>query len=822
MQAAFHKTLCLLLSLTVAAVSVTAQDKVRLIEAESAQLLEKNGESYRKVVGKPARFLHNDTYLLCDTALWNVNTNIIDAMGHVRIIQDRTQLSSATLQYVVDEDMARFRGDLVQLEDKDKNTLRTRYLDYNTKDSVAIFQDGGAMRDKDGQIIESLYGTYDSKAHLFVFNDQVNMFMDTTFIKTSRLEYRSDLSTAYFGYATDMWQDDNMLSANDGWYDRNRELFFFRKKVHLLTRDRETWSDSLYYYRDRGDVEMLGHVEVMDTTRNVYALAGRLEYLDSLSQATLTRDPAIMSVTEEEGGRPDSLYMGADILLYRAIKRCDIPESWIKDSEKRMSAIGGDPVMEYRRKAAQAAAKAAEEAAAKDPNRPPVKPQAAKQAMPAKPGKPDTPAAPVAPPVDSLVPPPVDSLAVPPVDSLAVPPVADTAAVAPAEPAEPPKDTTKVTFIWGDRHVRLFKRNMQMAGDSLAYGDLDSLIRVYKDPIVFNEGNKQYVSDSIYMVIRDKRVEKAHLLSNAFITIQEDTVSYDQVSGTEMVAYFDSTSALTRFDALGGASTVFYLEEEGALATVNKVECKMLYATFTDGEIDHLYYYDNPKNDGYPTVQLPNEERTLKGFRWEPERRPASPEDVTPLKPRRSERIQYLAHPHTTFRQTNQYFPGHVNKIYRDIAVRDSLQVARRRLQDSLAVKADSLAVQADSLHVVADTLGVAADSLKAAGDSLKVAADTLGVAADTLSARKPVLSERELKKKARQEAREARWAREDQIYEQKQAAKAQRKLERARKKKLRQLQRLEKKARKEQARFEKYLARERAKAAKKKNKTKQ
>ncbi len=251
--------------------------KVRLISAQSAQLIEENGQNYRKVIG-PARFLHNDTYLLCDTALWNVNTNIIDAIGHVRIIQDQTQLSSETLQYVVDDNMAKFRGSLVQLEDSDKNTLRTRYLDYNTKDSVAIFQDGAAMRDKDGQIIESLYGTYDSKAKLFVFNDQVNMYLDTTFVKTSRLEYRSDLSTAYFGYNTDMWQDDKMLSAHDGWYDRNQEVFFFRRRVHVLSTDQETWADSLYYFRDRNDAELLGNVELMDTTRNVFALAGRFQY----------------------------------------------------------------------------------------------------------------------------------------------------------------------------------------------------------------------------------------------------------------------------------------------------------------------------------------------------------------------------------------------------------------------------------------------------------------------------------------------------------------------------------------------------------------
>ncbi|MBO4633982.1 MAG: hypothetical protein J5669_01280, partial [Bacteroidales bacterium] len=376
MRSALHKGLLTLLLVTAVPGSFAQQqpkkdrDKVLLISAESAQLIEKDGESYRKVVG-PAKFLHNDTYLLCDTALWNISTNIIDATGHVRIIQERTKLSSSTLQYIVDEDMAHFRGDLVQLEDDEQNVLRTRYLDYNTKDSVAVFQDGGAMRDKDGQIIESIYGTYDSKAHLFVFNDQVNMYMDTTFIKTSRLEYRSDLSTAYFGYGTDMWQDDKMLSANDGWYDRNQELFMFRRKVHLLTQDRETWSDSLYYYRALNNVDMRGQVEVMDTTRNIFALAGRLCYTDSTSLAELTRDPAIMSVIEEEGMRPDSLYVGADTLRYQDIKRCDIPDAWIKDADKRLKDISGDAIMEYRRKAAEAAAKAAEEAKKNDPNRPP-------------------------------------------------------------------------------------------------------------------------------------------------------------------------------------------------------------------------------------------------------------------------------------------------------------------------------------------------------------------------------------------------------------------------------------------------------------------
>ena len=146
---------------------------VVLISAKSAQMVDIEGASYRKVIG-PARFLHNNTYLLCDTALWNVETRIIDAWGDVSILQEETVLTSEKLTYLIDNDLAQFRGTLVQLQDKDHNILRTRYLDYNTQDSVAIFSKGAAMRDKDGQIIESIDGTYDSKIKKFTFDRNVN------------------------------------------------------------------------------------------------------------------------------------------------------------------------------------------------------------------------------------------------------------------------------------------------------------------------------------------------------------------------------------------------------------------------------------------------------------------------------------------------------------------------------------------------------------------------------------------------------------------------------------------------------------------------
>ena len=176
------------------------------------------------------------------------------------------------------------------------------------------------MRDKDCQIIESDNGTYDSKIKTFTFKEDVNMFTDSIFVKTKSLVYESPLNKATFGYGTNAWQQNNMLSSSAGWYDRAREVFLFHNKVHVMSEDQEGWCDSLYFHRMPTEVEMLGKAQVSDTTRNVFALAGNIQYVDSLSKVTLTREPAVISQTEEQDGSVDTVYLGADKLVYYTLK----------------------------------------------------------------------------------------------------------------------------------------------------------------------------------------------------------------------------------------------------------------------------------------------------------------------------------------------------------------------------------------------------------------------------------------------------------------------------------------------------------------------
>ena len=880
----FLKNIIICVLAVMAGLPLAAQQKsqqedslVVLLSAQSAQMVDIEGASYRKVVG-PARFLHNDTYLLCDTALWNVETKIINAWGNVSILQEETVLTSEKLTYLIDSDLAQFRGTLVQLVDKDHNTLRTRHLDYNTKDSVGVFMNGGAMRDKDGQIIESRNGTYDSKISTFTFETDVNMFTDSIFVKTKDLVYESDLNLATFGRATNVWKDDNMLSAEAGWYDRGVELFFFTDDVHLMSDDQEGWCDSLYFNRLNSGIEMLGNAQVSDTTRNVFGLAGRLEYVDSLAKVTMTRKPAVISQTENPDGSIDTVYIGAEKLVYYTLKKCDIEPSVIADASKRLESLNVDPVGNFRKKAAEEAAKAAEEAAKNDPNYRPKNasgPNASMRKPAASAAPPDSldltkeslakealsmPQKHAALPTSNLTTAMKDSLMVS--DSLVVSDslmVSDSLATQPEEVVPP--DTTKIGFLQALRKVKIYKKDMQVVCDSMLYCDLDSLARLYKDPIVYQEITRQYTADSIALVVKNGGMEKASLMSNAFIAIQEDDSHHNQIKGAEMMAYFTEKGALRRFDVLGGANALFYLEENGALATVNKADSKMLSATFQDGELQRVYYFEQAKNDGYPVVQLSSEDLNLKGFSWQPEKRPADRYAVTPLKLRPSQRSSYARRPRATFTQTERYFPGYIGDIYRQIEVRDSLRVVRERdralaekraaekarldslaLKDSLAL-ADSLAVR-DSL-MLADSLAAArldslavADSLKMVSDSIAVA-DSLAsapimtpeqIAAAEKAAAKKAAQEakmkakeearkaREEKKKKKQEEREARWAELDKRDAEKLAAKEAKKLDKERQRKREALARIAKQEAKDAATVEKYrqkYLREKQRAAK-------
>ena len=678
------RTLSLILSLLFASLSTAvAQNEngqkdslVRLIEANAAKLIDRDGVVLRKIEG-PARFLHNNTYLLCDTAIWDVNTNIIDAIGNVQIIQDGTCLVGESLKYIVESNLAQFRGSKVTLMDKDNNMLCTHNLDYNTKDSVATFFGGGSLRSKDGEIIESLDGTYDSKINLFVFYNSVELFSDSLFAKSTRMEYDSNKNVAYFGPSTIGWKGNNMLQANGGEYAREREIVTFEKNAYLFSKEQEVWGDKIVYNRRSGDAQLYGNIQITDTVQSVLMFADKATYQREPLEIILTQRPAIAMYSEQNGNR-DTIYASAsDSIRYYTKPFAELDSAAIAAAKARKGVMIIDPMKEIEKlrqeklKEARSGRKEGrDENAGNSSTRSSGRSSGrsssqaniyAGQRAPEFPSpQPDEQESPIE-QQDSI--PSAGKESMQQIDSTAI------LAERELDAQIMRHDTCTVTFVEAWHNIKLYGKDYQGVCDSLIYTGIDSIARLYIEPVLWSDAKNQFLSDSIFIQIRNDSLYKADFINNAIIITQEDTVHYNQIKSTEMMAYFKKND-IWRFDALGGASLIFYMEEDSTYTMINQKECKILSALIKERKIERIRYYDQLKSDLLPIYDLPINKQRLRGFKWLEERRPKSREEVMPRAIRSSQRRRLKAEPMPEFKQTSLYFPDSMQHI---VEIKESL-----------------------------------------------------------------------------------------------------------------------------------------------------
>ena len=688
----------------------------RLVQAQRAEQYEKYGLHYRLVEGH-ARFLHNDTYLLCDSASWNVDARFIEAYGNVQIIQDKTMLRSDQMSYWIDENRAVFKGSLVELFDKDGNILRTERLVYNTKDSVAVFEGGGSMKDRDGNVIESTNGTYDGKESLFTFENRVEIYLDSIELKTQTLRYFSQEEKAYFGRNTFAWKNDGFLRADAGWYDRPQQLVQFSDHVFMFDPVYEAWAGEVYYRQQDSGTDLYDNAQVLDTTHKCVYLGDHLQYIppqDSLSERGLmTGDPAIVFFGENENHVVDTLYSRADTFYVYAVPRCDIPESEIKEAEKRVEDILFDALTQKR----ETEAKLHEEERIKKMREvgklPPEWVEQQKKAEADSLAKLAR--------LDSLVTVGVvDSLvAADPafrgqlssVDSLInvklAPPAAasDTTAVVRDTTAAtlPLRDTTPVRYVQAWHNVKMFRSDIQAVCDSVVFTEVDSIARLFGTPALWNEVKNQLTADEMHLLMRNGAFERGSMLTNAWIISQQDTVHYNQIKSTEMLGYFRDNK-LYRFDALGGVSAIFYMADEDVITTINLKEAKSMTAALKDGTATRLLYTD------------------AINFKWRGDERPRHPWDITRRKLNPSEKANYEGMKKPLYRETNKYFDNYMIELFEKIDAEKRAEYERRQAEQDSLLRVAALQAEADSIAALqaldlpepADREVIPADSLAA------------------------------------------------------------------------------------------------------------
>lgn len=181
--------------------------------------------------------------------------------------------------------------------------------------------------------------------------------------------------------------------------------------------------------------------------------------------------------------------------------------------------------------------------------------------------------------------------------------------------------------LHGYFHARAYRTDMQMVADSLVFSSRDSMVTLYRDPIVWND-NRQIVGEEIRAYLNDSTIDSIHVDRQAMMIEQVDSVHFNQVASQQMRTYFDDKGDVRENQAIGNVMVVnFPLEKDSTVLYQNYVETSLARMFMVNRKLSKIWA---PASHGYfyPIGMAPAERTHLPGFAWFDYVRPVSPEDV--------------------------------------------------------------------------------------------------------------------------------------------------------------------------------------------------
>jgi len=564
-------------------------DFVNFEEAKHGVILTKEKVS---IFSGEVAFSHKDVHFYADTVYRS--DQLIRAKGNILIQQgDTLSIFADSLYYNANTKQCELFSNVSFIKGGQK--LYTEKLSYNTNTKIATYDDNGTFTNG-ATWVKSRSAVYDTRSDDIVLTDQVYIQDPDFDIKTTRLKYNSRLRYVTFLAPTIVTQQNGTkLYSESGFYNIDKKYGEFNGNPQ---------------YQKGNDKAIARRKMVYDGINEYYHLLGDARYQDSLRyvQGESIKYFQKREYFEVDGGKgyaflQDSAQMLKGKLIQYDKKRNllkTIGRSRIEDHDNIIEADNNDFNNETGKGTSSGnvilhnkennSTLHAEEAQV-DRKNDFVKAYG-KRAMFSIVNEGDT----MYVSADTLLSLRKDSLS--------------------------NGDTSRI--IQAYNHVRILSKDFQGACDSLFYTSLDSIFRMYTDPVLWSDTTNQYFGDTILIFQKDNKLSGLLLQNKAMIVTTPEEVYFNQIGGKEIQAFL-TDNKMRSLTVTGNAQTVFYNQnKEKEYTGVNTLNCSHLRATFEDNQLATIKFYK--KNDGkyYPMQKANHAQIQLPGFKWDIDRRPTS------------------------------------------------------------------------------------------------------------------------------------------------------------------------------------------------------
>ncbi len=261
---------------------------------------------------------HLNTRMFCDSAILNRDSSLVNAFGSIHIIQNDTiHLFGNRLNYYGNEELAEVRGN-VKLVNKEV-ILTTQFLDYDRRNDVAFYFNGGKIVDTTN-VLTSSQGFYYARTGEVNFKDSVVLVNPDYTMNSDTLKYFTATEVVEIVGPTHIYSEQNTIYSENGFYDTRTDYARLLKNNFIDGGEQKLLGDTIYYDRKSGFGEVFSNMALEDTANNVIITGNYGHYNELTQEALATRRAVLMQIYQN-----DTLFLHADTL--RADPIPEEPES---------------------------------------------------------------------------------------------------------------------------------------------------------------------------------------------------------------------------------------------------------------------------------------------------------------------------------------------------------------------------------------------------------------------------------------------------------------------------------------------------------------
>lgn len=659
--------------------SASKNTNIIILGNEMGEYIQKDSNNTVHKLLWDVKLLHGSDTLYCDSAFFYKNKNSVEAYGDVVVRQaDGTEAFAEYMRYQGNTKVVYMKGTAtkeVQLSDGKNSSLWSKEIEYNLNTKTGKYKNGGFLQ-TEATYLTSNTGTYNLKSKDARFQGNVDVSDPDYHAVSTDLGYNTDTRVAVFFGPSVVTNDKSVLHTSNGVYDTRNRVAHFVDRSSIFNDAQYIEGDTLDYNRNSGFGRARGNVIVIDTTQKSTLYCGEAHYNEIQKTLLAFHNPLMKTINGK-----DSLFIKADTFFSEpaslqehkmtaqdSLERTvgEIQSAIEKDSTgMEMVDSLGFPLDSTAVKTDSLAVHA------KDT----IKQQVPVDSATAKKIK-DTLTTGAHPqpardtaftqmeelPFTYAPPEPEDSTAVQkmPADSAAaksmknkmdalvygrnkekrtISTTADTLHVEENSMAArsrmdsatqaynnrpQQRDTAGPRYFVGYHHVLIFSDSLQGKCDSIRYSQVDSVLRMFKDPVLWPQ-KSQLKGDVIYMQMDSGKLKEIYVPRNAIMVSRsgpEQAGMFDQIQGNAIKGFLRNNK-MDSLIAWPNASSIYFItQDDGAYVGSSEAKSEKIEVLFDNDKIKRIYYRTDVTQTTTPMKDVTPSQLRLSRFLWREKERP--------------------------------------------------------------------------------------------------------------------------------------------------------------------------------------------------------